>query len=174
MASKTLPTLGWVLTLMVFVAGCQSLGNRNLLAQGDSAAETPAMSNPVVQVAGIEDDEPVVQRASTTPTMGESAKKSADRLMNFVAGREQEDLDQAQVLYRVGDSTFRRAQELERGQREDVFADAAKQFRKAAEASKGAALQQDAMFMHAESLFFSNQLNQAAKVYEKLQIPPKY
>ena len=163
------PALGWVLTLSVFLAGCQSLGNRKLLAQGDSATESQSVSNPVVQVAGTEGDGGTVERASTPPSLTESAKKSTSRILNFVSGREQEDLNRAQQLYRDGDATFRRAQTLDRGQREDVFADAAKQFRKAAEASKGAALQQDAMFMLGESLFFSNQLTQAAKVYEKLQ-----
>jgi outer membrane protein assembly factor BamD (BamD/ComL family) len=161
--------MGWFMTLSVFLAGCQSLGNRNLLAQGDSASKSPVVSSPVVQVSGNELDGGSVRRASTPPSLTESAKKSTSRVLNFVSGREQEDLSRAQQLYRDGDSIFRRAETLERGQREDVFADAAKLFRKSAEASKGDALQQDAMFMHAESLFFSNQLTQAAKVYEQLQ-----
>ena len=171
--------MGWVIALTVCIAGCQSFGNRNLLAQGDPAPVSESSSdtvdkdsadaNPVVQVAGTEDAAGTVQRASTPPSLLDSTKKSTKSVVNFMIGREQEDLNRAQRFYREGDQVFRQAQRLKPASRASIFADAAKLFQKSAEAAEGAALQQDAMFMHAESLFFANRLTQAAKVYEKLQ-----
>tara|TARA_R110002049_G_scaffold2750_4_gene21969 strand:+ start:142081 stop:143439 length:1359 start_codon:yes stop_codon:yes gene_type:complete len=167
---QTSSAVGWLLTLSVLLAGCQSLGSRSLIAQDESVAgAAPAEKNPVVQVAATEDSPGAVQRASTPPSLAESTKSSTNKVLNFMTGREQEDLNRAQQLYQEGDAIFRRAQQLQPGQREAIFDDAAKQFRKSSEASEGAALQQDAMFMLAESLFFANRLTQAAKIYEKLQ-----
>jgi len=163
----------WLPMLLVSLTGCQSLGGNRLLAQGESPTASAARpTNPVIQVTGEEreDQGNAVQRAGGTPaSLAETTKQSTNRVLNFVTGRENANLQRAQQFYREGDATFRQAQELEPGSREKMFAKAAKSFRKSVEASAGEALQQDAMFMQAESLFFANQLPQAAKQYEKLQ-----
>jgi outer membrane protein assembly factor BamD (BamD/ComL family) len=89
--------------------------------------------------------------------------------MNFLAGREQEDLPRAKELFRQGDATFREAAAMPREQSAKTFEKAAKLFRRAGEAAPGTALQQDAMYMQGESLFFADQLVDAVDVYEKLQ-----
>jgi tetratricopeptide (TPR) repeat protein len=150
--------LSCVLTLAL---GCQSLAGP--LDVGGPGAVKPATAgedigadNPVVQVSGESD-------------LTEKTKKASTRVKNFVTGREQEDPARAKQLYQQGDALFRQAQSQPREQAKETFAKSAKLFKRAGQASPGTALQQDAMFMQGESLFFADRLIEASDVYEKLQ-----
>lgn len=139
----------------VALSGCQSFG-------GLKDAEPVSDSNPwlaskkptgEIQLASAEQEEP--QDVGT-------------RLANFVTGKTSDPV-KSKELYREADEIFRAAIPKPREQAIDDFEKASKLFKKASSAAPGSALQQDAMFMHAESLFFSNRLNEASKIYEKLQ-----
>jgi tetratricopeptide (TPR) repeat protein len=119
-------------------------------------SNTPTPGNPVIQVAAEE-------------TLTEKTKKNTDRVMNFVTGREQENPTRAKDLYKKADALFRRGEKLPRNQAQSLFKNAADLFRSAGEAAPGTALQQDALFMQGESLFFADRLVEASDVYETLQ-----
>ncbi|MCC9644783.1 tetratricopeptide repeat protein [Rhodopirellula sp. JC740] len=107
----------------------------------------------------------------------DSTKDTTDRALRYLTMREQPDAERARELYQEGDQLFRSAAarmnqtqrdgETEGSEKKD-FAKAAKLFARAADAQPESALAQDAMFMQAESLFFSDQLPDAADVYERL------
>ncbi|MEM9367059.1 MAG: tetratricopeptide repeat protein [Planctomycetota bacterium] len=103
-----------------------------------------------------------------------NTRDAADSVSRFMLGREQSDAENSRGFYQAGDALFREATGLHqsdetRDQAKKRFEDAAKQFRKASEAAPGSALSQDAMFMYAESLFFADELTDAAEAYQKLQ-----
>ncbi|MFG0263785.1 MAG: tetratricopeptide repeat protein [Rhodopirellula sp. JB055] len=107
----------------------------------------------------------------------DSTKETTDRALRFLTMREQPNAERARELYQQADQLFRaaaaRANQTQRdaeaeGTEKKDFAQAAKIFARAADAQPGTALAQDAMFMQAESLFFSDQLPEAADVYERL------
>lgn len=111
-------------------------------------------------------------------TIWQSTKENADRVARFVTGREQTDPVRARELYQEADALFRiaaeGAQTIARdgdneGQEQSQFARAATLFDRAAEAEPESALAQDARFMQAECLFFTDRLPAAADVYQKLQ-----
>ena len=168
------------------VSGCQSMPGGPLATFGSpepevaSAAEQigyePAASSDSVTAEGA-----VVQAGasqpstdaprSTEPASGaaESTQHATNRLVDFILRRKQADSDRAQSLYQQGDAAFRQATELPEGERVKQFSKAATLFRRAGEASPGTALQQDALFMQGESLFFADHLTDAAETYGKLQ-----
>jgi outer membrane protein assembly factor BamD (BamD/ComL family) len=101
--------------------------------------------------------------------LADRASKATRSFTNMVTGKEQEDRNLAKDFYSEGDRLFRGASGQPAEQRKKTFKAAGKQFRKAAEAAPGSALEQDALFMQAESLFFSDQLTLATDTYQKLQ-----
>ncbi|TWT75070.1 tetratricopeptide repeat protein [Allorhodopirellula solitaria] len=114
----------------------------------------------------------------TEGSVWESSKRNADRVARFVTGREQSDPNRARELYQEADSLFRTAAHEatatardgdSEGQEKSKFEKAAKLFHRAAEAEPDSALSQDALFMQGESLFFADQLPDAAEAYQKLQ-----
>jgi len=152
---------GLLACAFAFLSGCQTLagprdvGGKNAVGQA-SATDSGDPENPVVQVSG-------------ESTLAEKTKRANTRLMNFVTGREQENIPRAQLLYQQGDALFRQAQSQPKDQAKATFKKGAKQFHSAGEAAPGTALEQDALFMEAESLFFADRLTEAAEVYQKLQ-----
>lgn len=111
-------------------------------------------------------------------TVWDSTKKRADRVARYVTGREQTDPVRARELYKEADEMFRvAAREAttvardgeDEGDESAKFKKAAKLFKRSADAEPSSALSQDALFMQGESLFFSDQLPDAADVYQKLQ-----
>ncbi len=90
------------------------------------------------------------------------------RLVNFVTGKKSDPV-KGKELYQQADAIFRSAVPKAKTEAVDDYFQASKLFRKAGNAAPGSALQQDALFMQAESLFFANRLTDASKVYEKLQ-----
>ncbi len=148
------------------LTGCQSLAGP-LDVGGPLDAGGP---NPVSQAAAQDDGSgnPVAQ-VSGELTLAEKAKQNSTRVMNFVTGREQEDVTRAKQLYQEADALFRTANSQSKQQAKDTFSKSAKIFGRAGEAAPGSALEQDALFMQGESLFFADRLTEAAEVYEKLQ-----
>lgn len=115
------------------------------------------------------------EAASPVPTLPtppdspiESTSKATAKLVGFVTGNTQ-DLDQARQYYQKGNRLFEDASKEPKEERGRRFESAAKWFGKAGNTAEGSALQQDALFMQAESFYFSNDLNNARDTYEKLQ-----
>ncbi|KAA5540489.1 tetratricopeptide repeat protein [Roseiconus nitratireducens] len=167
--SSTGNVLGWTSTsLLLLSLGCTSVtapggagpggmgrwwpGWPSANSQGPqgSAADVAETSEPV-------DDRPLVQRIPT-PT----------RLVGYVTGKA-ENTTKAKELYRKGDAIFRQAQNASEKERIALFGKAADHFADAGDAAPGSALQQDALYMQGESLFFANDLNGARDAFETLQ-----
>ncbi len=91
-----------------------------------------------------------------------------NRLVGFVTGK-QDDIPRAKQLYLRGDQLFKDAARQPKATRTKAFSDAADLFAKAGKAAPGSGLQQDALFMQGESLFFANDLNASRDVFESLQ-----
>lgn len=141
------------------IAGCQAFsqdpGSRGLVGRppiGGGPAST--------------DDPPPPEPPKS---LAETTQQATSRVMNFVTGREQQDRSRGKQLYQQGDRAFRQAKSQPRSEAIKSFKAAAKLFRKAGEAAPGSALEQDALFMQAESLFFADRLTDAAEVYQQLQ-----
>ncbi len=91
-----------------------------------------------------------------------------NRLVGFLTSPFGKDTNGAKQLYQTGDKVFRQAKSNPK-QATDQYAAAAGYFRKAGDSDPGSALQQDALFMQAESHFFANELTEATETYQKLQ-----
>ncbi|NND97669.1 MAG: tetratricopeptide repeat protein [Pirellulaceae bacterium] len=120
----------------------------------------------VVTASGVEESGGVVQAGGDVVTADEQV--SGNRLVNFLSSI-REDIPAAKSLYQQGDKAFRAAQAKPREEAIGDYSAAAAFFRKAGNAAPGTALQQDAMFMQAESHFFADELTDATKAYQKLQ-----
>ncbi|TWU06047.1 Tetratricopeptide repeat protein [Stieleria varia] len=114
------------------------------------------------------DPSEVSPTVATAGGVSDLMPSGATRMVSYVTGKSG-DLAEARKLYQSGDATFRKAEAASKEERADIYRSAAKLFRKSADESPIPALQQDAMFMEAESLFLSNQLTSARDVFEKLQ-----
>jgi outer membrane protein assembly factor BamD (BamD/ComL family) len=110
-----------------------------------------------------------VETAPPDEGFSDSVKRSGTRLVSYMTGREPEDKARAQELYQEGDRLFRRAAKQSREEAKPTFAEAAKRFRRAAEAHPDSALEQDALMMAGESLFFADQLTEAEELFAQLQ-----
>lgn len=153
-----------------FLSGCQSFAGTPLGLDDWFGPPDPEQVASLEASDQLDDrfDSDVVQADGDSSGWGR-VTQSTNRLVNFVSGREQEDSSHAKELYREADAEFRRASELPKEDSASVFHDAAALFRRAGEAAPGAALQQDAMWMQGESLFFADKLTDAADVYQRLQ-----
>ena len=99
---------------------------------------------------------------------GDNAGNSSNRVVGFLSSF-RENVSGAKKLYREGDAVFRQAKQLDRDKAPRSYAKAANLFKKAGSSAPGSALEQDALFMQAESHFFANELTQATKTYQTLQ-----
>jgi outer membrane protein assembly factor BamD (BamD/ComL family) len=152
------PLVVWSFALL---AGCQSLGGPLDLGgpspnQQASADDNTEATTPTVPV-------------STVSTITNRTKETTTQVVNFVTGREQENHAKAKQLYQEADKLFRLASSQPKGKAKETFAKAAKKFGQAGEAAPGSALEQDGLFMQAESLFFADRLMEATDAYQKLQ-----
>ena len=132
-----------------------------------SAIESPGSG--VVTAGGVSEpggDSNVVQADGDALPYFES-HQSGNRVVSFLKSL-REDLPGAKQMYQRGDALFRQAKRKPKDAVKD-FARAADYFHKAGDSAPGSALQQDALFMQAESHFFANELNDATKAYQKLQ-----
>ena len=143
----------------VLLAGCQTLAAPQQPPGGGSVRTAAASSTDQENAVTLVSDESIL----------ETAKKNSTRVMNFVSGREQENPTRGKELYQQADQLFRQAAAMPKGEGSSTYSKAARLFQRAGEAAPETALQQDAMFMQAESLFFANRLTESADIYEKLQ-----
>ncbi len=142
--------------LLLACAGCQGFGRLNN-EEPFSDSNPWLASKPKSDVTLADDVQEDVEQQSATI-----------RLVNFVTGNTANPT-KGKELYQQADAVFRAAIAKPKDEAVDQYNQAAKLFRKAGDAAKGSALQQDALFMQAESLFFANRLTDATKAYEKLQ-----
>ncbi|WP_168564511.1 tetratricopeptide repeat protein [Crateriforma spongiae] len=169
-------TTTWSLVALACVTGCQSIpgtptGFGEIFGRPDESmdttAEPPARENLISQVSHTTESD--IEPAAADKTTWEATQDQATSVMNFVTGREQVDHSKAKELYQQGDAEFRRASGMDRQEAQDAFLAAAKLFKRAAEAAPGTAIEQDAMMMRGESLFFADRLPDAVDVYQTLQ-----
>ncbi|MEO1616554.1 MAG: tetratricopeptide repeat protein [Planctomycetota bacterium] len=144
-------------TLLLLGSGCRSFS-------GDTSESRTWFSNPFS--AANREAEPRLPQPPESPI--ESTTRATARMVGFVTGNNQ-DMDRARELYQKGDALFEEASKEPKASRAKRFAAAAKWFGKASDAAVGSGLQQDALFMQAESYFFANDLNNARDTYETLQ-----
>ncbi len=78
------------------------------------------------------------------------------------------DIELARKEYREGDEMFERAKGLEGNERADAFRAAAKKYQSAAKNWQSSGLEQDALMMAGESLFFAEEFYRAEEMYGKL------
>lgn len=143
--------------LLAISVGCQGIGplggNDPSLGANPWSASKPADE---VTLAGGPD------------AVAASQQNAGTRLVNFVTGNTPNPT-KGKELYQQGDAIFRVAAKKSKTDAVGEYYSASKLFHKAGNASPGSALEQDALFMKAESLFFANRLTEATKAYEKLQ-----
>ncbi|TWU47215.1 Outer membrane protein assembly factor BamD [Rubripirellula tenax] len=155
------------------VGGCQSLrspfGPPDDSPYGLTNNDYQDSVNPIAQVSGEEIPGTNDEISVADGSLAEKTKNTTKSVTNFLTGREQEDRERAKQFYKAGDQLFRTAGTQSTEVRKKTYAQAAKQFKKAGESAPGSALEQDSMFMRAESLFFADQLTMATDTYEKLQ-----
>lgn len=156
-------TAGLIAVGLLACFGCRSFTGAN---PQDLVSSPPAGVSPSSDV-----ESPVVQASAESPaeTVAESAKKTSSQIVNFVSGREQENVTRGRELYQEADSVFRTSQSQSREDAVSGYRKAAKLFGRAAEAAPKTALEQDALFMQGESLFFADRFTEATEVYETLQ-----
>jgi outer membrane protein assembly factor BamD (BamD/ComL family) len=145
--------------LMAICLGCQSVG-----PFGKDNSDLAGATNPWSSSKPPGD----VTLAGGPGANPESEQDVGTRLVNFVTGKTQ-DTVKGKELYQQGDAVFRSASKKSKKDAVDDYVQASKFFHKAGNAAPGSALEQDALFMKAESLFFANRLTDATKAYEKLQ-----
>jgi tetratricopeptide (TPR) repeat protein len=172
-----------VMTMGIFfTGGCRSLlGQQGNVSPGNSSPENPVSQadrvaadgdqNPIAQVSG---ESPLTKAPSLTApeaeqSLNEKTAAATKQVLNFIQGRQQENSQRAGELYREADGQFKIASSKQSEDRIDTFQSAADLFASAAEASPGTALEQDALFMQAESLFFAEDYRAATETYQTLQ-----
>ncbi|WP_182864671.1 tetratricopeptide repeat protein [Rhodopirellula sp. JC639] len=159
--------------VLAAVAGCQSFG-------GGSATRGWFPRLPFGSVATDETETPPLVQAEDPPRVASGSASNAggtlasglpstNRLVGYVTGKKHEDIPKAKELYRRGDERFKQAARAPKATRTGMFAEAAELFEKACKEAPGSGLNQDALFMQGESLFFANDLNGARDAFEELQ-----
>ncbi len=128
-------------------------------------------SNAIAQVGYADGDSPedTVGQVAAEQTLAEKAKKNGTAMMNLITFKEQENVSKAKELYQQGDRLFKQAASQDRAQAQKTFVKSAALFQRAAEAAPKTALEQDALYMQGESLFFADRLPDATEAYQKLQ-----
>jgi outer membrane protein assembly factor BamD (BamD/ComL family) len=157
--------LGGLLCALLTLPGCQSLSG----PFGDEPYETDP--NPIAQ-AGFTDGDATsgsVSQVAAEESLNERIQRNTASVMNFITFKEQQSVVRAKELYQTGDQLFRKAESQPREQAQKTFAECAEYFGRAAEAAPKTALEQDALFMQGESLFFADRLREAADTYQRLQ-----
>ncbi len=166
---------------------CWTGGCRTLLGQkGGATQENASPQSPVSQADRVADDDtsnPIAQVSAESPlvtaptltaqpeseSINEKVTETTKQVLNMVTGREQENSIRAKELYLEADALFRSAGSKVEDERIDTFMEAAELFGGAAEAAPRTALEQDALFMQAESQFFAEDYRTATETYQTLQ-----
>lgn len=156
----------------LILSGCQSFA-QGPFGGDDVSALSP---NPDMVAARKAEAPEIGNNSATSPvaqvsneTWADTTAKSTTKVMNFVTGKEQENVSRAKRLYQEGDGLFKQAESQSKKDSVKSYRAAARLFEKAGEAAPGSALEQDALYMQGESLFFADRLNEATESYQKLQ-----
>ena len=112
-----LPTTLCIVGSIIVTTGCRTLAAPMQLPAADRVAGQSAdeADNPVVQV-------------SAEQSLTEKTKKTGTQVMNFMTGREQENLNRARSLYQRADTLFRQAQSQPKVQAQETYRSAASLF----------------------------------------------
>ncbi|MDB4676745.1 tetratricopeptide repeat protein [bacterium] len=129
-------------------------------ASQEEETQPDEVAKPIVQTSAEE-----VISAPNEPSFTERGQE----LLQKFTGQNAPSENNAKDLYRDADKAFRDAAKQSRESSVSQFKKAAELFEAAGDAAPGSALQQDAMFMQGESLFFADQLVEASDAYENLQ-----
>ena len=186
--TTTRPTHFPWLFLCILAAGiCWTGGCRSFLgSKGAVTPERASPQSPVSQADRVADDEAtnsIAQVSADSPlttappltahptdlSLNDRVTETTKQVLNMVTGREQENSVRAKELYGQADTLFRRASAQSEEERTDSFLEAAELFGSVAEAAPKTALEQDALFMQAESLFFAEDYRSATEIYQTLQ-----
>ncbi|MEX0824755.1 MAG: tetratricopeptide repeat protein, partial [Pirellulaceae bacterium] len=150
-----------VVGCLLSVCGCQSLRTgANPLGRGLLGGPQATQSAEANDFAGAE---------SEPKGFTAAAKQSGNRVVSYLSGREPLNKERAKELYQEGDAVFRQGVSEPRAEAKKTFAKAAKLFLRAAEAHPDSAIEQDALMMAGESLFFADKLTEAEDVFARLQ-----
>ena len=164
-----------------FMGGCRSLlGTKEVITPETTLPQAPASQvdrvaddevSPIAQVSGESPlaAEPTLTAQAANTSVNDKVTETTKQVLNLVTGREQENSSRAKELYIEADAIFRKASSLEGDERMDAFMEAAAVFRSATEAAPRTALEQDALFMQAESEFFAEDYRSATETYQTLQ-----
>lgn len=150
------PTAAWMplalATLLASLTGCQSLREK-------TPSNPWSASKPPSEVALASDEQPIQESRST-----------GIQLVDYITGGTTRGPSAGRDLYQQGHAIYVEAAKKPKGTAKNDFYKAAKLFAKAAKSSKDyPALQQDALFMEGESMFFADRLTSATEAYQKLQ-----
>lgn len=158
-------TTGLWICILLTATGCQTFGRQSAEDQFDGDSSE-------IRQAGYSDsdstDDPE-QPVAAAPTMAEKTQKNATAMLNYVTFKEQQDVTRAKELYKEGDRLFGQAKSEPKAASMKTYAEAAKSYQRAGEAAPKTALEQDALYMQGESLFFADRLPDATDTYQKLQ-----
>lgn len=163
-------TLGVLFCIVLLSTGCQGWTRPFAVDPLDGSDPSPIVQagytagDPAPE-SGQESADQVTEKQS----LSEKAKQNAAAMMNYITFKEQENATRAKELYQQGDRLFREAKSQSREEAQKKYSESAKLFRRASQAAPKTALDQDALFMQGESLFFADRLPEAAEAYQKLQ-----
>ncbi len=179
--------LPWLFLCILAAGLCWTGGCRSLLGpKGAVTPESASPQGPVSQTDRVADDDannPIAQVSAESPlttapsltaqpndpSLNDKVTETTKQVLNMVTGREQENSLRAKELYGKADTLFRQASAQSEDERIDSFFEAAELFESVAEAAPRTALEQDALFMQAESLFFAEDYRSATEIYQTLQ-----
>lgn len=161
------------------LAGPQEISNGTLnsirLTDSDEKVTLSPNNNPAVTEPrsaasrSPSTDSKIIEEQPSETASPLTLTEKSQQLFNRLAGQQQEDTERAQQLYQRADQAFKAAAKQPRSQAAETFTQAAELFEVAGNTAPGTALQQDAMFMQGESLFFADRFVAASDVYERLQ-----
>lgn len=140
------------------------------VSQADRVAQDET-NNPIAQVSAESPlaTAPTLKAQPENDSINKKVTETTKHVLNMVTGREQENSIRAKELYLEADRLFRTASTKGEDERIDTFLEAAELFGSAAEAAPRTALEQDALFMQAESQFFAEDYRKATETYQTLQ-----
>lgn len=144
-----------ILALAVCAAGCSTFS-----AKGGSLADYEDARRSIENPVGVYRPE------------GISAEKRGagstflDRI--GLATKRRRDIELARSLYKEADELFEKGKTLDGAQRSDAFRAAAEKYQKAADNWQSSGLEQDALMMAGEALFFAEDYYRAEQVYASL------
>ncbi|GIW98122.1 MAG: hypothetical protein KatS3mg111_1455 [Pirellulaceae bacterium] len=155
--------------LLLVVVGCSGLPRKNDVPEYTALRESVEASSPAVTLASDQPDDDAVADQRLEGRSAEEASGASNVLARIGLKKEpRKDIRQARELYAQAEQLFAAAKELTGEARKQRFREAARQFDRAAANWRSSALEQDALMMAAESLFFAEDYYDAEQKYAQL------